>query len=276
MKIIHLTDPHLVKKGELLYGLDPHERLIQAIESINSNHSDASFCVITGDLAHIADPKAYKALNQALEQLKIPFHLVMGNHDSREVIQKHIPDFPMDENGFMQTLFVENNRVFIILDSVQAGTHEGSFCAMRRDWLKSKLERFKGRQVYLFMHHPPFKVFLKSMDRIGITSEDEQALTEMLGQYNVRHIFFGHLHRPVHGTWRGIGFSTLRATNHQVWLDFAADESIPGSKEPPAYAVAFIEDNSVVVHNHDFLDSSEKFDMGSSDWDKWRIENEVA
>lgn len=60
----------------------------------------------------------------------------------------------------------------------------------------------------------------------------------------------------------GCGKSTLRATNHQVWLDFSAEADIPGSHEPPAYAVVLIDDNRVVVHNHDFLDASRKFSLG--------------
>jgi len=79
----------------------------------------------------------------------------------------------------------------------------------------------------------------------------------------VRHLFFGHVHRPISGSWHGVPFSTLRGTNHQVWLDFAAKGDIPGSHEPPAYGVVLINHETVVVHSHDFMDQSLKFSLGA-------------
>ncbi|NQV58180.1 MAG: hypothetical protein HQ502_00835, partial [Alphaproteobacteria bacterium] len=67
----------------------------------------------------------------------------------------------------------------------------------------------------------------------------------------------------------GIPFTTLRATSHQTWLDFTATGDIPGSHEPPAYAIVLIEPNQVVVHFHDFLDASPKFAMGGTNWESW-------
>jgi len=46
-------------------------------------------------------------------------------------------------------------------------------------------------------------------------------------------------------------------------------ETLPGSFEPPAYAVVLIDDEKVVVHNHDFMDESERFSMKDSPWDDW-------
>ncbi|MFJ2992444.1 metallophosphoesterase [Pandoraea sp. NPDC087047] len=51
-KIIHITDTHLVTPGELLYGLDPYQRLVACIDDILAHHTDAECCVITGDLTH--------------------------------------------------------------------------------------------------------------------------------------------------------------------------------------------------------------------------------
>jgi 3',5'-cyclic AMP phosphodiesterase CpdA len=67
---------------------------------------------------------------------------------------------------------------------------------------------------------------------------------------NVRHIFAGHVHRLIAGSWRGIPVSTLRSTNHQTALDFSQSWSL--GHEPPAYAVIFIDGDGVVVHFHDF------------------------
>ena len=110
----------------------------------------------------------------------------------------------------------------------------------------------------IFMHHPPFKVRLKRMDDISLL--EPKAFTDAIaGKTNIRHLFFGHLHRPVAGSWRGIPISTLRATSHQVALDFVIEGRIPGSHEPPAYGVCLLEEDQMVVHMHDFLDRTNTF-----------------
>ena len=73
---------------------------------------------------------------------------------------------------------------------------------------------------------------------------------------NIRHIFLGHVHRPVSGAWQGIPFSALRSTVHQVPLEFATKSKVPYSYEPPAYAVIFLEPEQTLVHFHDYLDES--------------------
>lgn len=80
----------------------------------------------------------------------------------------------------------------------------------------------------------------------------------------VRHLFFGHIHRPISGSWRGISFSTLRGTNHQVALDLKTTRLIRGSHEPPQYGVVFMDQERVVVHTHDYLYQGETFMMDGS------------
>ena len=43
MKLIHITDLHLMPPGELLWGLDPFARLDAALTDIAAHHADANF-----------------------------------------------------------------------------------------------------------------------------------------------------------------------------------------------------------------------------------------
>ena len=91
------------------------------------------------------------------------------------------------------------------------------------------------------------------MDRIKL--EDSEELAEVLSDgANIVHLFFGPLHRPISGSWRGIPFSILRSPVHQVPLDFVTEEQVPFEHAPPAYHVILIEDGVTVVHHHDFMD----------------------
>jgi 3',5'-cyclic AMP phosphodiesterase CpdA len=276
MKLIHITDTHLVGSSQTLYGLNPRARLAACIADINRHHPDADLCVITGDLTHWGESDAYRNLRDCLAELALPLRLVVGNHDDRAELRRVFPDTPVDDLGFIQSGLDTAAGRLLFLDTIQAGTHAGRYCPQRQDWLQRELENASDQPVYLFMHHPPFPVGLPSLDVIGIPKADAEALGELLETHGaVRHIFFGHVHRPISGQWRGISFSTLRATNHQVWLDFQALDDVPGSHEPPAYAVVFIEADRVVVHNHDYLDASPKFNLGSSDWTAWSRERDA-
>ena len=270
MKFIHVTDTHLMPRGEMLYDLNPCERLDACVDDINANHLDAEFCVITGDLADKAQPEAYRDLRGCLERLKLPVHLLVGNHDNRDRLRDAFPEIPVDENGFLQTVLPTDAGPFILMDTVEAGKGWGSYCDQRVDWLVRQIDAADGRPVYLFMHHPPFDVGLPCVDRLGLGADGERIADALAPYDNIRHIFFGHVHRPITGSWRGIPFSTMRGTNHQVAFDFDSVDVVPKSHEQAAYAVVFLTPDQTVVHFHDYLDTYqhpyERKSEGRPDW----------
>ena len=91
------------------------------------------------------------------------------------------------------------------------------------------------------MHHPPFNIGIPTLDRINL-QEDKLRIRQIVNDFpNIKHLFFGHVHRPVSGSWHGIPFSTLRGTNHQVQLDLKTEDYLSISHEPPAYCVILLE-----------------------------------
>jgi 3',5'-cyclic AMP phosphodiesterase CpdA len=253
MKLIHITDPHLVPPGRSLYQLDPYERLAQCLDDVLAHHADAAFCVITGDLAHKGESAAYEGLATQLARLPMPVYALPGNHDMRAPMRAALPRVLDDGGGFMQAVLRRAEGDFLFLDTLDDGVNGGLYCEQRQSWLRARLDEAGERPVYLFMHHPPFPIGIPCLDRISLAKpESFAALLE--GRRNIRHIFYGHVHRPVCGSWRGIPVSTMRGLNHQVPFDLHTEASVPKSHEPPAYAVAFIDSDQVIVHFHDFLD----------------------
>ena len=55
MKLIHVTDTHLIHPGKTLHGLDPEVRFEACMEDIILNHSDAD-CLLILSLIHISEP----------------------------------------------------------------------------------------------------------------------------------------------------------------------------------------------------------------------------
>lgn len=258
LKFIHISDTHLVEQGHALYGLDPRARFARCIDSIITEHADAAMCVITGDMAHAGHPDAYRYLREQCARLPMPVHFVLGNHDSRDNFRKVFPQVATDDHGFVQYEIQIGAYRGLFLDTNEPGTHCGIYCKRRAAWLAQRLEE-DSAPVLLFMHHPAFALGIPAMDRIALL--DGSALLTALKEHEhrIRHLFLGHIHRPIAGSWRGIPFSALRGTNHQVALSLTDSEDIPCGLEPPQYGVVILEADSVVVHLYDFMDCSERF-----------------
>lgn len=261
MKIIHLTDLHLVSPARKLFALDPLERFKSAIDSINRHHLDAELVLISGDLVDQGEMAAYIALKDALKALKVPYVLGMGNHDHRTQLQSVFPDLPLDDNGFVQYAIKTSMGTFIMLDTAKTGSHAGELCAQRLEWLSYTLEKYNDQDIFMVLHHPPIETGIRFMDSIRL--QDAKKFESIVTKYNnIRHLFFGHVHRPIAGNWQGVSFSLMPSLNHQVALDLEMDaERLPGCHEPPAYGVVLIEKQSLVVHFNYFMQETRQYFM---------------
>lgn len=250
MKFIHLTDLHLVPPGQKLWGLDPLARLDACLEDVSRHHSDAAFCVITGDLAERGETIAYETLLERLARFPLETHLLVGNHDDRANYLKVFGG--ADSSGHVQKALQRDGRTFLLLDTLKGPpSSAGRYDLPRRAWLKAELGKAAGTPISIFMHHPPFNIGHPLMDLIKL--DDAEVFATLLDGHDVRHIFFGHAHRPISGQWRGIAFSALPGLNHQLPL---AGASVPTiySDEPPMYSVVLLDGNDTIVHSDAFLD----------------------
>ena len=260
MKFIHLTDTHVIGE-DLLYGQAPAERLATAVRSINSEHGDAEFVVLTGDMTHWGDAAAYGRFACEIRKLEMLVHPMVGNHDDTDAFAEAFPQTPRDAHGFVQTGFDTKHGRFLLLDTKAADTHAKAYCAVRRDWLREELER-SDVPILLFMHHPPFETGIASMDRIML--QDVEAFCDVISPHKarIRHLFFGHVQRAIFGNWRGISYSCMRGLNHQVALDLSSTpDRITANFEPPAYGVVLLDHDQITVHLNDFTNSSQHFDL---------------
>jgi len=266
MKFIHLTDPHLVAPPADLFGIDGRERLSKAVTSIARHHADAELCIITGDLTHFAEAGAYAAFEEIVSALPMPWHPLIGNHDGRAEMRTALPALPWADDGYLHCRLDTPAGRFLILDTVDPGVSSGRLCKKRLAWLKDELVESEaaGLDVFLFMHHAPMDVGIPGLDQIRLINADDFAAC-IAGFGNLRHLFFGHLRRACHGSWKGLPFSTVRATAHQIAFDMTEDIPLAGSGELPDYAVVLIEDDRVVIHDHSYLEEEAVFEYTRGD-----------
>ena len=220
---IQMSDPQLGLFASISKQNDPTSTLegfeyetVRYEKAITAaNRLNPAFVVITGDLVHHGQPQAYRDLKACLSRLRMPCHLLVGNHDHRGRLLDEFPDLSVDKNGFLQTVIETGAGLFFLLDTIEQGKAWGAYCEKRLAWLQNTLDAAGERPIYLFMHHPPFSVGLPCVDRLGLGTDGER-LAEVVAPYaNIRHLFFGHVHRPITGSWRGIPYSTMRGTNQR-------------------------------------------------------------
>jgi 3',5'-cyclic AMP phosphodiesterase CpdA len=246
MKLIHLTDLHLMPPGQTLWGLDPFQRFDAALDDIATHHADADLCAITGDLTEKGDLAAYELLKQRLSRFSVETQLMLGNHDDRASYRG-----VFGGSGFVQHAVEREGAHLLFLDTLKGPpSSAGLYDVPRREWLKAALAKAAGAPVYLFMHHPPFDIGHALMDLIKL--EDAEGFAALLKGHDIRHIFFGHAHRTISGVWNGIGFSALPSLNHQLPLVGGSVETVY-SDEPPMYAVVTISAGMTLVHSDAFL-----------------------
>lgn len=246
MKIILVSDPHLVAPGKTLFGMDPLRQLQGCIADINARHADADFVVFAGDLTNDGDGDAYAALVASLGALVPPHRLMAGNHDDRARLLAAFPDAEGD-GGFIHCALDIGGKRVILLDTLWPGHVEGQLCEARLEWLDRQLDGVPDALV--FLHHPPFPIGIASLDDCRLAAP-ERLLALLQRHGNVRHIFAGHVHRLSSGSWHGIPFSTVRGTSHQSALKFDGPHAV--SFETPAYTVILDPEGALVVHTAEF------------------------
>lgn len=254
VKLIWLSDLHFVSSGEEVLGHDPTVRLTTAIEDINAHHGDALTCVISGDLVNRGATAEYRELKSHLERLEIPWIPMVGNHDDRALLKAELtPVGIANDHDFVQYALKTDVGHILCLDTLKAGRDAGTYCAERYAWLDARLTDASAAPVYIFMHHPPAKLGLPMQDQDCLENGDD-FLAFLKQRATVRHLFSGHVHRPVCGTLDDIPFTTMRSCLYQappplpVW-DW---DTFRPAAEAPNYGVIELTGRDVRVHYHQF------------------------
>lgn len=250
-KIIHITDTHVGHPDTHVVGLDPIARLRIVLEAVAANHSDADFCIVSGDLVDQGEIAEYRLLRHCLETFPLPYRLMLGNHDNRANFRAVFPDHCVDPNGFVQMCLTVGDWKLILLDT-KDDHHPGlgKLCAHRRTWLDEQLRTIADHPALIFLHHPPASVCVPSFDAMLLT-EGVDFLNQVKRFSNVRHMAFGHIHMKASGVLAGISFSTNRGTCHKIAPNFQG-EVVDYVDAGPAYDVLLLgDDGSVIVHAMD-------------------------
>lgn len=212
-RILWLSDLHFDHQ-DLVLGQDPVARLNAVIEFITQYYADAAICLITGDMVETATTENYTSVRALLDKLPMPWLPMTGNHDERSLFLDHMPLPDSAQSDFAQYTVDLTNLRLICLDSLKTDADSGELCPERLRWLKETLDR-SDKPCAIALHHPPVALGLPMLDPDRL--EDGEALMQLLQHYPlVKHILFGHVHRPVTGHHRGLPYTSIRSVLYQA------------------------------------------------------------
>ncbi len=267
MKLLQLTDIHLTTPGQTIGGRDPNRNFQKALDHAMRHHPDAEAVFITGDLSDWGDHADYLRLKQTVARFPVPVELCIGNHDDRDTMLSVFPELK-GAGGFVHRVVPLSVGHAIVLDTWEKDTHAGSFCAARADWLAEQLAVLEG-PLWVFMHHNPVPVGIAPMDQI--MQLDADRLGGVLAPHagKIAHIFHGHCHLPLSGSFHGIPFSAPRGTNHAGWPDFGAVKLLSAADLTESYAVILANPPTTMVHMVEFGYAGAVRHEGSPDYANW-------
>jgi 3',5'-cyclic AMP phosphodiesterase CpdA len=243
--IVQLTDLHVRPEGIAAYRVCESNMMTErALQAVGRLSADA--VVITGDLTDCGLASEYTLLAGMLRRhLRVPVHLIPGNHDRREVMRETLPGVRA-EDGFIQFALDVGPVRLVMLDTVVPGAGHGCMDGGRLEWLDRTLSERPDAPTMIGMHHPPFVCGIAHMDAINL--RDSSAFATVVGRHaQVKRIVCGHHHRPVTANVAHAIATISPSVAHQTELDL--DPSAPAAfvLEPPGYQIHIWSDTAGFV-----------------------------
>lgn len=265
MKLVVLSDLHLLAPDDRASGPDNHGRLEAAIDRINTAYGDADLVVFAGDLVdrgkHL---QPYEDFRAALFRLTPRHAVTIGNHDLRDNFLEVFDDAHCYSDGFVQSVHDADGYRVIILDSVSsepapahfrgARASHGQLCAMRLAWLDAQLEDAEGIPVIVILHHPPLQLSITS-DQMALR-EPEALISRLAAHGGVRHVISGHIHMTTTSFHRGIPFTTIAGGASTTREDFGRIKNKHRKEGPAQMAVILADETQVTVHFDNYVDAN--------------------
>jgi 3',5'-cyclic AMP phosphodiesterase CpdA len=224
------------------------EALAAAVEAVLALDPEPDAVLVTGDLTDRSDAPSYERARELLAPLRMPVHVLAGNHDDREALRTWFADDPVAGGAgapFRYAVSCGAVRL-VVCDTTVPGRDDGRLDAGAIAWLESELAAGPSAPTIVAMHHAPLLTGIAAMDALGLPAADRARLGELLHRSpQVRRVVAGHVHRAAFAILGGCGVFSCPSTHLQVRWDPGPE--IVLEPAPPAFAVHTVLDGGEVV-----------------------------
>ncbi|MDX6359004.1 MAG: 3,5-cyclic-AMP phosphodiesterase [Nocardioidaceae bacterium] len=245
--VAHVSDTHLLAGDAQQYdAIDTVSHFRSALERLTRIDPPPQAIVVTGDLADLGEPEAYRRLRELVEPFAeaVGAQVVwcMGNHDERAAFSREL--FGEESDAPQDRVYDVRGLRIVSLDTSVPGWHHGEITDEQLAWLRDELATPAEHGTILALHHPPIPSPLVPAAEI-IELLDTDRLADVVRGSDVRAILGGHYHFTSHSTFAGIPVSVAAATCYVV--DTAPlDRLISAVDGHQAFNVVHVYDDRVV------------------------------
>lgn len=253
LRIVVMSDLHVVPEGQMSLTLDTGKRLEQAVDAVIARYGDADMCILAGDLSDLGDAAAYERLKTIIARMPIPVHITLGNHDDGNVFLSVFGEHLAAETGKIDKIIDIKGYRIILLDSAEPGRVDGVIEERQIDWLRARLAEAIDRPVIVVLHHNANALHIES-DNIRIL-EPDAFIAALKTHPDIRQIIAGHVHLTSTAIWHGLPFTTLAGGHYSVSVD---QPGVPMRwlSGPGQMAVVIGTPESTTVLFDDFIDGN--------------------
>jgi 3',5'-cyclic-AMP phosphodiesterase len=235
MIVAQISDPHVCASGVLYKGVADSNRMLQeAIDHIHQLDVEPDLVLITGDIVGDGFPEEYEVALRILENLKIAYLVMPGNHDHhvnfRMAFGAHIY-LPL--NGQLHYAVDDYPLRIVSFDACHDGEHHGAADAIGLAWLDETLSANETKPTLLLLHHPPFISGISYLDEYRFF--DDGKLEAMVRKHrNIEAVLVGHVHRSIVHKWAGTIVQCCPSTTTEIALRLNPEAQPQSYLGPPA------------------------------------------
>jgi len=233
MKIVHISDIH-ISIEKVYKTVDTNKLFTNSINHINQLQYHIDFVLISGDLVQNGTIEEYLTLKDLLKQLKVPYFLLVGNHDNRKNLKKVFSDLDYYEDNFCNFTLDNFPLKIIGLDSTTENEVHGTLCRNRLNWLENELNKRPSKPTLIFLHHPPIPLGIEDMDKVNLKNGIEEFKNIIKKNPQIKAIGCGHIHRSSFTLWNNTTVISVASTAHQMYLDFGLNKPTCFIMQPPS------------------------------------------
>lgn len=233
LTFLHISDTHI--SGDPVYhpswvhplAVHPNMGMEALISKVNRLNFPIDFVLHTGDVCADANEADYHCARTLLGRFQMPVYLIPGNHDSIDLMNDII-----DDGSWIHVLRDDrvciNDYHLITLNTNGTGdAHAPTVHERQIDWLAYELQQTAGEPMIVAMHHPLIETGVEWIDqRMRVKNGDQ--IHQHLARYasQLRGVFYGHIHQPVHSCCDGVMYTTTPSTwyNLQAYPGLQHDE----------------------------------------------------
>ena len=190
LNLVQITDTHIFGDSTArLAGTDTMQTFIKVLDLICSKHT-SSHLILTGDISMDGSEASYEWIFEQLESRGRTYSILPGNHDSIESWGSIFPELSLDFPTFSLT-----KRWKLIYLNTQVKNEEyGQVCADSLNFIRSHITAPNASFLAIFMHHPPFSVGSKWIDKIGLKTGRDEFL-RLIQDPKIKLVVSGHVHQ---------------------------------------------------------------------------------